>query len=119
MANDGPKRRIVEGEVIFNDVPVDYGLIRFAPQPDGPIVTAEILKGKYHVDNKGGVPVGKVRVEITATPNTGNMSEEELRTHPPAPAVIIPARYNTSSVLMETVSDEGGTQELNFRLGAK
>lgn len=57
---------VVQGNVSFNDKPIDYGMIRFYPTEGtlGPVSGAQIHQGRYEASGKGGIPVGTHRVEI-------------------------------------------------------
>lgn len=69
----GPRTVIVEGTVKCGGETVESGQIRFVPTGDTPGSTnvSEIVAGRYRVEARGGVPVGKYRVEITAEKKTG------------------------------------------------
>jgi len=59
-------RVIVEGEITYQGEPVNNGDILFSPLDEtrGPAAGAAIKDGFYVAEAKGGVPVGKHRVEI-------------------------------------------------------
>jgi len=117
--HDGPPRRFVEGAVSFNEQPIEYGVIRFIPQPDGPIVTAMIQQGHYSAQNKGGIPLGDVRVEVTSMSDSSKMEGDAMNPTPAARPPVIPEKFNTSSILIETISAGNGTQVLDFHLKDK
>ena len=56
----------VHGTVKFNGRPIPDGQIRFVPIEDtkGPASTGNIVAGEYKIEARGGVPVGKHRIEI-------------------------------------------------------
>jgi hypothetical protein len=116
--DDGPPRRIVEGTVSYSSVPLEHGLIRFVPAEKGPVATAVIEKGKYRVTNKGGVPLGTVRVEITAT-RASEMSEEEILERGAPPPVVLPSKFNQDSTLSATIPAGAGSFVLDYDLTAK
>lgn len=62
----GPARCVVSGLVTFNGKPIANGEIRFVPTVSGPVSGAPIIDGNYIVEHKGGVPLGKHTVRITA-----------------------------------------------------
>ena len=64
--NESADRVVVSGTVTFNGAPIQQGKIRFFPDAatDAPMTGASIVDGHYLVDAKGGVPIGKHRVEI-------------------------------------------------------
>lgn len=118
-ADHDPPRRLVEGAVTFNDQPIEYGMIRFIPQPDGPIVTSMIQQGHYSAQNKGGVPLGKVRVEVISMADPSKMEGDAMNPAPVASPLVIPEKFNTSSILEETIAVGSGTQMLDFHLKGK
>ena len=73
---------------------------------------ARIAGGKYVADDKGGVPIGKVRVEISAwdpkLPPGG-------RGEPTRPN-LVPDKFNEHSELVEIIAREGGAIEKNYNL---
>ena len=114
---DGPTRRTVEGTVTYQSTPLEYGMIRFVPENDEAVATAIIEKGKYRVTNKGGVPVGTSRVEITASRNIAALSEDAILTQESQKApVTLPDKYNKNSVLTETIPEGKAPFTLNFTL---
>jgi len=107
-AGDSPPRVIVTGSVTFQGQPVSKGTIRFVPDETSqlPVSGAVITNGQYRADNKGGVPVGRHRIEITAVrpPAQGNgieVVEGVPEEH------YIPSKYNTESTLEFIVTQEG------------
>ncbi|MCH9652722.1 MAG: hypothetical protein K0U86_00435 [Planctomycetes bacterium] len=117
--SDAPDRRIVTGTVTLDGVPVEGAAIRFLPQPTGPIAAGKVIDGKYEVTNKGGVPLGKHRVEIKGIPilpaDTKGMSlgEIDAATRPPVP---IPEKYFKNSKLEATIEAGSGPHTVNFEL---
>jgi hypothetical protein len=107
-------RVVVSGSVTLNGAPVEDGQIRYVPIEGtvGPVTMARIVGGEYVCDDKGGVPVGKHRVEISAwdpkLPPGG-------RGEPTRPN-LVPAKFNDSSELVEMIADESGRVEKNFTL---
>ena len=103
----------VEGTVTFNSQPLEQGLIRFVPV-DGNSQTADatITGGKFTAN----VPVGDVRVEITAPKVVG---QTKMYNTPDSPTVdrieeLIPPKYNVSSELKMTIPK--GKTEKQFAL---
>src|SRR5829696_2114237 len=64
----GLERVVVHGKVTLNGSPVDEGQIHFIPVEGtaGPVTSSRIIGGAYECNDKGGVPVGKHRVELRA-----------------------------------------------------
>jgi hypothetical protein len=113
-AGNKAPRAIVNGAVNLAGVPVEDGQIRFIPieGTDGPITITAIRGGKYLADDKGGVPVGKHRVEVLAwdpdAPPGG-------RGEPPRPQWA-PDKFNTNSELTASVEDAGDPVVIDFDL---
>jgi hypothetical protein len=104
----GPDRVVVSGTVAFQGQPIQDGLIRFVPLQTGagPMAGDVITNGQYRVVAKGGVPVGKCRVEIKArkiVPKPPQPGGLELKVLPDPSVQIIPAKYNTESELTVTI----------------
>ncbi len=116
---DAPDRRIVTGTVTLNGIPVEGAAIRFVPQPKGPLAAGKVIDGKYEVTNKGGVPLGKHRVEIKGTPilpaDTTGMSLGEIDAAT-RPAVKIPQKYYKNSELEATIEAGSAPFTINFEL---
>ena len=66
-------RRVIHGNVTCGGESVPRGFVRFVPieGTNGPTTAARIVNGQYRADNRGGVPLGKHRVEIQAQRPTG------------------------------------------------
>jgi hypothetical protein len=65
--------KVVNGEVTFQGRKVDAGNLRFVPieGTEGPASRANIIEGQYKISARGGVPLGKHRVEVNAKCKTG------------------------------------------------
>jgi hypothetical protein len=102
------------GSVTVDGQPVPNGLLQFLPPAGGsaPVVQAEIKDGRYAAT---GVPLGKIRVLITAVKETGRMDSKS--TSQPVSEVmnLIPDRYRDG--LDITVATGSGVQ--NFELKSK
>jgi len=72
-SDSGLKTRTVFGSVSCGGEPVPQGHVRFVPieGTSGPAGTGTIADGQYRIDARGGVPLGKHRVEIVAQKTTG------------------------------------------------
>ena len=103
----------VSGEVTLDGRPLACGIIRFVPV-DGksPTADAGITDGKF----AAAVPVGEVKVEITAPKVVGKHKMYDTADSPQVDAVteLIPPRYNVRSELKMTVRK--GSQEKSFPL---
>ena len=71
------QRKIIEGDVTCDGQKVAAGTVRFVPvgETKGPVTVAIIIDGHYRTFNRGGVPLGKYRVEIQARRATGKKVE--------------------------------------------
>ncbi|QDT85303.1 hypothetical protein [Gimesia chilikensis] len=117
QAEEGPPRRIVEGKVEFQGQPLAAGMIRFIPEAPGPVAVARIEQGAYRVDNKGGVPLGKHRVEVVSRqPEPELVEAEVLPDQGAATAISIPAQYNSNTSLSADVEVGDDPQVIDFQL---
>lgn len=103
QGSDGPPRSITSGSVAFDGEPVLKGMIRFIPEK-GPPVQAEVIDGKYLADYKGGVPVGKSRVEIDGYKETGKTVQISPDRSEPEMKQVIPDKFNEKSTLSVEIS---------------
>jgi hypothetical protein len=109
----------VVGRVTFEGEPIKEGRIRFFPVEGtaGPMTGTEIQEGQYEVRNRGGVPVGKHRVEIEARRlRRGATGPEMPGVGNPAIEQFIPAKYNQRSELFVTVESGSSKKTLDFDL---
>ena len=94
--SDGLPSKVVHGTITFNGEKVMLGQVRFVPieGTPGPASFSSIEDGKYRIEARGGVPVGKHRVEVQAKKKTGRqrkghggteiaMVDEVVRVGPP------------------------------------
>lgn len=105
---------MVRGAITLDGSPVADGQIRYVPieGTTGPVTIARITSGIYVCEAKGGVPVGKHRVEILAwDPNAPYGGRGE-----PTRPQLVPDKYNENSDLVETIADGSGSVEKNFSL---
>jgi hypothetical protein len=104
-------RVVVTGNVTFDGVPVEDGLIKFKPMPEtqGNLTMAFIKNGTFAVEGTGGVPFGNHRVEIFSF-GVGHTAAGE-RTQ------LLPTKYNSQSELTAEVTAQ--TTNLDFQLDSK
>ena len=65
--------QLIHGEVTVAGGKVETGQVRFVPieNTPGPTNAASIVDGQYRVEGRGGLLVGKYRVEVDAKKKTG------------------------------------------------
>jgi hypothetical protein len=105
----GPERVVVSGNVTYRGQPIPKGFIRFVPIDDtsGAPAGASITEGKYEVTNKGGVLVGKHRVEITAVRPRSDPAGRDLAAMEGAGIQYLPPKYNTQTELRVDIPSGG------------
>lgn len=93
----------VRGQVVSEGKPMGKGRITFFPMEGtkGPVSGAEIRDGQYSVDSKGGVPIGKHRVEFHEF--AVDPKRDPTRPPPMVENNILPPKFNTNSKLEFTV----------------
>ena len=64
---------VIHGTVTIGGQTPESGRLRFVPIEGtrGPASIGQIVNGEYRIEGRGGVPVGKHRVEVTALVKTG------------------------------------------------
>jgi hypothetical protein len=70
---------VVHGTITFQGNKVDTGAITFVPidGTPGPVSVGTITDGEYRIDARGGVPLGKHRVQVEARNKTGRKVKED------------------------------------------
>ncbi len=75
----------VANKVVFGDITcggerIESGSVRFVQIEDnqGPASTAQIIDSQYRIDVRGGVPIGKHRVEVEILRKTGRKVRDPL-----------------------------------------
>jgi hypothetical protein len=73
----GPATKAMHGSVACGGQEVSSGNVSFVPlDSESPwVCVAPIVDGKYRIDARGGVPVGKYRVQVDARKRTGRKVE--------------------------------------------
>ena len=116
----GPETATVSGKVTFQGRPVENGKIRLIPAEGtiGPVSGARIENGQYLITNKGGVPIGKHRVEIEAfmQRGSGESKEQVPGTGGGEWMQYIPPKYNARSELTFVVESGSGQVTYDFEL---
>ena len=69
---NGVYTEVIHGTVTVGGQTTETGRLRFVPIEGtlGPASTEQIVDGQYRIEARGGVPVGKHRVEVTALKKT-------------------------------------------------
>jgi hypothetical protein len=106
-------RRVVFGDVTCGGEKVAFGEVLFVPieGTPGPATAAVIVDGRYRAGNRGGVPIGKHRVEVSAQRATGRKAPTPEGTMVDEAVSIGPAKYaGPQSPLVAEVKADGDGQ---------
>jgi hypothetical protein len=122
--DSGPPKVIVSGAVTFQGEPIANGDILFYPIEGtvGPVSGGPIVNGQYEANGKGGVPIGRHRVEIRAYrsgSSTQAITPEEIarmERQGGQRQQYIPEQFNSASTLTLTVGGEESEMTHNFDL---
>ena len=117
----GLEKVTVEGAVTFDGQPITNGEIQFHPTEGtmGPVSGAPIVDGRYRVEAKGGVPVGKHIVRIEAYGGSGGGSSDEMITSGRSPGGrtnYLPPKYHHHSQLTLDVTGDRSVMTHDFHL---
>jgi len=115
---------IVRGRVALEGQPIQNGEIRFYPigGTPGSVSGGPIRDGQYIAKGRGGVSVGKSRVEIRGyrAPSGLTQGKTPLGAEEGLPAVqYLPPKYNTRSELTTTIESDSSDAEKDFNLSGK
>jgi hypothetical protein len=113
----GPNNRAeVSGSVRLNGQPMTSGSISFVPTEGttGPSSGGEIKDGRYSVPRDKGVAIGKNRVSILSTVNTGRKINIGREAPVDEWLQVVPAKYNEQSELVREI--KRGSNQLDFDL---
>lgn len=118
-SQSAPDRVVVGGSVTYNGEPVPNGQITFIPSEanPGPVSGGPIKDGRYVAQARGGVPLGKHRVEIVGfrpMKSTGAPVGEGL----PAEQYL-PSQFNQRSELTALVEPTPNPKSLDFDLKSR
>ena len=122
--HSGPEKVVVQGQVTYQGQPVPNGDVMFYPieGTTGPASGASIKDGQYVADGRGGVPLGKHRVEIRAYRSgsigpAGSANDDDWRGRRGGQRQqYLPARFNTDSKLTVTVDSSEAPAVHDFQL---
>lgn len=106
-SGDELEKVIVRGEVRYDGQPIENGQISFFPleETKGPMSGAPIAAGQYIVQGKGGVPVGRHRVEIEAY-RASTLADDPEASEGGVRLQYLPAKFNQQSELTADVSND-------------
>ena len=115
---------VIHGTVTVGDQTPELGRLRFVPIEGtrGPASIGHIVNGQYRIEGRGGVPVGKHRVEVTALVKTGN---QVPGTNPGGQAMLVdetvnlaPAEYATtqSPLTVEVDASSDGRYDIEIEI---
>jgi hypothetical protein len=114
--------RPVHGTVIYRGEPVPIGHIRFVPidGTPGPASFASITDGQYRIDKRGGVPIGRHRVEVEARRKTGRKVTGDVGTEMgivDETEQLGPAEYSgpNSPLIVDVSSDGDGKIDIELK----
>lgn len=115
----GPERAVVSGEVTWQKKPIRDGIIRFISDA-GPSAQAPIRDGSYKIDHKGGVPVGRCRVEVEGFEEKDIAESGSVIIEMPKKVgvQVIPQMFNSASTLQVDVT-AGEANQHDFHLDAR
>lgn len=126
----GPERVSVSGRVAIDGTPITQGAIAFVSLNGGRTSAGAIVNGVYNISRNDGPCVGEQKVTVQAFEKTGKILDvKKTLPGPPdeEPAIpeggikieetkqVLPARYNTKSVLRATL-ESGTNGDVNFDL---
>lgn len=107
----------VRGTAAYAGTPVENGEVRFFPIDGtrGPVSGAPIVKGKYEVNQRGGVPVGTHRVEVEAF--RPSQAYPELNVEGGHREQYLPQKYNVVSELTVKIPGDSSVFTYDLDLG--
>ena len=111
---------MVHGTVTCNGQVVETGGARFVPieVTKGPASHGVIVNGKYRIDIRGGVPIGKHRVEVDARRKTGKkvptIMEQSILIEQTVPVGLEAYAGRESPLVMEVTADSDGEMDIEI-----
>jgi hypothetical protein len=117
----GPARHEVTGTVVYNNGPLDEGVIDFEPQDgQGSKEQATIQKGEYRIPREKGLFPGRYKVRVMAGDGASGSGGGIPGADKPRPGVSpgqerIPPDYNVNSKQVVEVK-EGGPNKFDFNI---
>jgi hypothetical protein len=115
-----PSEPSVDGAVYVDGQPLARGSISFVPLSDkgGPGGGATIVEGTYHIEK--GLRVGKYRIEIQGVREVpGKKMHAQFGGFANREVPVVPAKYNTESILIREVRAGANTIDLKDLEGIK
>jgi len=115
-ASSGPEKVIVQGAVTFAGKPVANGEVLFYPidGTPGSVSGGPIKEGQYTAKGRGGVPVGKHRVEIRAFRPPSRPGQGDTAIEGGPAEQYLPQKYNAYSELTCDIDASSATQDFNL-----
>ena len=114
-----PRRFALEGQVTVDGAPLESGSMAWIPtgQTGGPTCGGSITRGRFAIPAPEGAREGQYRVEITASRQSERADSPSLDGMTMGYSVYqyLPARYNSESELVATVT-RGGKNVYTFEL---
>jgi hypothetical protein len=114
-----PRRFALEGQVTVDGAPLEAGAMAWIPMAGtvGPTCGGSIARGRFAIPASEGAREGEYRVEITASRQSERADSPSLDGMTMGYSVIqyLPARYNSESELVATVT-RGGKNRYTFDL---
>ena len=111
---DGIERVELSGKVSFRGEPVEEGYITLTPIGEGIQSGAKIIQGVYRAVERGAIPVGKYKVEISWLKE--DKSQQEPGFTIPTMVNLIPPKYNRASKLTLDVPSGAGSMTQDYAL---
>ncbi len=114
--------KVVFGTVRCGGEPVAIGYVRFVPleATRGPASTGVVTDGQYRIESRGGVPIGKHRVEVLARKKTGKRVYDTTLVMEGAEVdetvLLGPAQYEgeQSPLVLEVTADSDGHLDIEI-----
>ena len=109
---------IVEGTVTYQNQPIPNGEILFIPieGTEGPVSGGPIKDGAYIAKGRGGIPVGKHRVEIRAYRPPSRAATGELAVEGGPAEQYLPGKFNQQTELQVEITSDSASTPVDFNL---
>lgn len=111
---DGIERVELSGKVSYRGQPVEEGYITLTPLGEGIQSGAKIIQGAYRAVDRGAIPVGRYKVQISWLKE--DKSQQEPGFTIPTMVNLIPLKYNQESKLKLEVPSGAGSMTQDYIL---